>query len=113
MELKIKGFGSQNIQAQDLVLKINHDEATVIDIRSVNAFQEGHIVGAMNCPADNFEQKVNSLNKFKNKHLVIVCNLGNSAVKIAKQLKDQGFTQVSILQGGIQAWRTAGLPLQK
>ena len=45
--------------------------------------------------------------------MVLVCKAGESAVGAAKRLRKAGFGNVSLLEGGIQAWQAADLPLVK
>jgi len=42
--------------------------------------------------------------------IITICVTGPNAATGAKQLKEMGFTNVSFMQGGMQAWREAGLP---
>ena len=49
----------------------------------------------------------------KDRPIITTCTLGMVASIAAKTLKDYGFTNVKILEGGNVAWREAGLPLEK
>jgi rhodanese-related sulfurtransferase len=49
----------------------------------------------------------------KNRPIVTTCTLGAVASIAAKTLREYGYTNVSILEGGNVAWREAGLPLKK
>jgi rhodanese-related sulfurtransferase len=44
---------------------------------------------------------------------VLVCQVGQTATTAAKRLRKAGFAQVAVLEGGIQAWQSADLPLVK
>ncbi|MBT4582126.1 MAG: sulfurtransferase [Gammaproteobacteria bacterium] len=44
--------------------------------------------------------------------LIITCQTGANAARGAKLLKDMGFTNVSLMDGGMQAWKAAGLPTE-
>jgi len=43
----------------------------------------------------------------------LVCQSGMSARKVVPELKKQGFLEVAILDGGVQGWQAAALPLVK
>jgi rhodanese-related sulfurtransferase len=88
---------------------INHQGAVLLDTRSIEAFQGGHIPQARHAPLADIEKKAASL--AKDKPLILVCEMGRSAIGAASRLRAQGFTAVSVLDGGIKAWSTAGLPL--
>ena len=45
--------------------------------------------------------------------VVLVCKAGDSATAAAKRLRKAGFKNVNMLEGGIQAWQAADLPLVK
>lgn len=111
LEFKDKLNGAASINPQELVAKMNHDQAMVLDLRSQDAFRKGHILGAMNLSQQDIEKKPGKVEKYKEKPLVLVCNLGQQSPKVANELKKKGFSQVYSLKGGIQAWQNAELPL--
>ncbi|MEO8411623.1 MAG: rhodanese-like domain-containing protein [Propionivibrio sp.] len=45
--------------------------------------------------------------------MVVVCQNGARSATACKQLEKLGFTRAQNLDGGINAWRTAGFPLKK
>jgi rhodanese-related sulfurtransferase len=44
--------------------------------------------------------------------VITVCDLGPMSAIAAKTLKEMGFTDVAYLQGGTQAWKESGLPIE-
>ncbi len=48
----------------------------------------------------------------RSRPVITVCDLGPMSAMAAKTLKDMGFTDVSYIEGGTQAWKDAGLPTQ-
>jgi rhodanese-related sulfurtransferase len=48
----------------------------------------------------------------RSRPVITVCDLGPMSAMAAKTLKDMGFADVSYLEGGMQAWKDAGLPTQ-
>lgn len=111
-EARSKGLMGQ-LSPPDLVQLINHESVAVIDIRNREAFQSGHIVGAINISQSDLEKDPSKLNKYKGRNLVIVCETGQKAGGIAVKLKKQGFENVHALSGGIHAWKSANMPLVK
>jgi len=91
------------------VQMMNHQHAVLVDIRDAAAFQAGHIPQARNLPVADFEKKIASLPK--NKPVILVCEIGRSAVSAAVQLRKLGIADVTVLDGGLRAWSTAGLPV--
>jgi len=104
-----KSRSGSALSPSQAVLLMNHQHAVLVDIREAAAFQAGHIPQARNVPVAEFEKKIASLPK--NKPVILVCDLGRSAVSAAVQLRKLGIAEVSILEGGLRAWSTAGLPV--
>jgi rhodanese-related sulfurtransferase len=48
----------------------------------------------------------------RSRQIITTCQLGMNAARGAKLLKDMGFTNVSYMDGGMEAWKTAGLPTE-
>lgn len=90
---------------------INKEQALVVDLRDNNAFTQGHILGAKNIPHTRLGQDVQELVKFKEKPIILVCDMGRMSPASGALLRKQGFTKVYLLSGGLQAWRSAGLPV--
>lgn len=99
---------------QELTMKVNRDNAVVIDIRNSNSFAAGHIVDSKNIAADTIKQDPEAfLKKYKKKTTIIVCEQGQTAKGILQQVRKLGADQSFLLHGGLNAWRQAELPLVK
>ena len=46
----------------------------------------------------------------RSRQITTTCQLGPNGAIVAKLLKDMGFTNVSYMEGGMEAWKAAGLP---
>lgn len=105
--------GFRRIGPAQLTGLINRDNALVVDLRPVADFQKGHIAGARNVQLSQFDPEHKQLAPAKALPVVLVCKAGDSASSAAKRLRKAGFTHVSVLEGGVQAWQAADLPLVK
>jgi rhodanese-related sulfurtransferase len=105
--------GINNITPQEATLKINHDEALVLDVREDSEFTEGHILDAMHIPLGSLSAKINSLEKYRQHPIIVSCRSGNRSGHACHVLKKNQFEQVFNLKGGVIAWETTGLPLTK
>ena len=106
--------GVKNITHQDLVLKVNRENAKVVDVRSKDEFKKGHIVDALNVPlADIKNNQLAVLEKFKSSPIILVCNTGMTSGQAAQLLAKQGFENLANLKGGMNEWQSANLPVQK
>ena len=93
-------------------LLINKQDATVLDVRPQKDFQKGHIIGSRQLKTEEIQKgDFTKLEKLKNAPIIVVCAMGNLASGTANKLVKQGFTNVSILSGGMSAWTGASLPL--
>lgn len=109
----ISGPGAGALNAAGAVQLINREKAVVVDVCEAAEFAAGHIVGAKNIPLSQLEDKLASSVKNKTLPLILVCQSGtrsNRAVAIAKKL---GFEKAQSLGGGLAAWRSANLPIDK
>jgi rhodanese-related sulfurtransferase len=91
---------------------INREDALVIDVRDPGEYGAGHILGARNLPVARLDEKAD-LGKRKDRPLIVYCDSGARASKAAAALRQQGYTQVVNLAGGLGAWQAAGLPVEK
>lgn len=92
---------------------INHQDALVLDVREANEFAAGHIANARHIPLKQLPDHLKSLEKYKNKAIVVNCRSGSRSAMACSTLRKNGFTQVYNLKGGIMAWEQAGLPTVK
>jgi len=109
-ELRRKTTGLIAVDPTGAVGLINND-ATVIDLRSAEAFARGHIVNARNIPFDEFSANEDAIAQFKNGPIIAVCDSGVSSNKAVASLRNSGFESVYNLKGGMNAWSQAGLPV--
>lgn len=92
---------------------INRDDALLIDVSSLQDFQNGHIPGARNVLMSQFDPESKELAKVKEMPVAVVCRTGQASAGAAKRLVKAGFTHVAWLDGGLRAWSEAQLPLDK
>ena len=94
------------LQATQLM---NGKPSQVIDLRTAEDYAKGSLPNARNIPFEALSGRINELKK--DKTVLLVCGNGQSAGKAAAQLRAAGFADVFTLNGGLAAWREAGLPL--
>lgn len=73
-------------------------DLNLLDVRARDAFQMGHIAGAVNVPLDELQEKVKDLQQ--GAAYYIVCYSGNFSAMAAEFLTRNGFT-ASNIQGGM------------
>ena len=93
-----------NIISESDFVEILDSDYTLIDVRTQDEFDLGHIDGAINLDfySETFQNDILSLPK--NETIVLYCRTNNRSSKTANILKENGFKEISVLGGGITEW---------
>lgn len=106
-------ISGKGLTPTDATIWINRRKANVIDLRTEEDFKSGHLPNAKNVALENLQSSLKSL-KLEQKYPVVVIGRGPAhSLKAAKELRALGYEEVGVLEGGIHAWQTSGLPLIK
>ena len=105
--------GIRRLGPAEVTALINHGNALLVDVRGASDFEKGHIAGSKNVQMTQFDPENKQLASAKSLPVVMVCKAGQTASFAARRLRKAGFTDVAVLEGGIQAWQAADLPLVK
>lgn len=92
-------------QAQQIV---DDDQAVILDVRTPAEFAAGHLPDAININVESadFDTRVAGLDE--SAETLVYCQTGNRSGVATDKMADLGFTDMSDLQGGIEAWSAAG-----
>jgi rhodanese-related sulfurtransferase len=102
------------LSTHEATILMNKEDAYVLDIRPAAEFKKGHILGAKQLKPELINQAdFKSLENNKDKPIVVVCAMGMTAKKTANAMIKAGFSKVSVLKGGMNAWQGASLPVSK
>jgi len=82
--------------------------ALLVDVRSGSEFASGHIPGAINIPMEEIEARLDDLDV--NLPIVLICQSGKRA-RMSSSLLEPCQRQITVLEGGTQAWIRAGFPV--
>lgn len=83
-----------NISKNEMFDLINNYNSIIIDVRTTQEYNEGHIEGAYNIPLMNLKVGIESLNITKNQYIVVYCSSGVRSKKAQMKLQQMGFTNV-------------------
>lgn len=113
--------GTPMVSPQDTQQRMKDDpNLLVVDVRDAEGLSE-IIPGAINVSLGTLpiradqempEAMRNADLQDRNRPIITTCGGGGQASLAAKVLKDMGFTNVSILEGGTNGWKAAGLPVE-
>lgn len=81
----------------------------IVDIRSNDAFNEGHIPGSINIPVDQLKDNIDKIPQ--NKSLYVVCEKGGQSIGATILLAGQGVPACCVTSGGMRHWIEKGLPI--
>lgn len=101
----------ENADANTFASRIASPDVVVLDVRTAAEYGEGHIQGAINIDVkeDNFIETAKSTLQ-TDKTIAVYCRGGRRSVTAAEKLVAEHYKVVN-LEGGIMAWKDAGLPI--
>lgn len=91
---------------------IEKDDALLVDVRTPQEFASGHIPGSVNIDwtGKNYEAEFAKLDR--ERPLLLYCAVGGRSDQAREYLEQKGYV-VKDLDGGIQAWKEAGMPVER
>jgi rhodanese-related sulfurtransferase len=98
------------IQAGEVAGLVRSAGLKILDVRSSAEFEAVHIPGSYNVPLDRLPEHRHELRSLE-RPMVQVCRSGARARQAELLLREVGLWQLSVLDGGLQAWERAGLEL--
>lgn len=84
--------------------------ALLLDVRTQEEWDQYHIKDSLFIPLDQLQARLGELPK--DTDIVVVCRSGNRAGIGAALLLQNGFTRVTLLSGGLNAWVSSGYPVE-
>jgi rhodanese-related sulfurtransferase len=94
---------------------IKRDSSVVIlDVRTADEYYSGtgHLNKAILIPVQALEERLNALDQFKDRTILVYCRSGHRSTAAAEILQKHGF-RVRNMEGGITQWNEQGLPVVK
>lgn len=111
-EMRTRAESLHSVSPQELIRLMNQG-ALVLDLRSQEQYQAGHLMGARQMGGDALSSAGDTLKKHKEKAVVVYDDTGSVGGAAVRQLVAQGFTRVASLRGGLAAWRADNLPVSR
>ncbi len=101
-----RGRGEIDPRQVDAILR---EGGVLLDVREPAEWQAGHVAGALHVPLGQLEGRLAALPR--DRRVVVICRSGNRSATATSLLVCSGFDAVN-LRGGMQAWSSAGLPVE-
>jgi rhodanese-related sulfurtransferase len=112
-EMKIATQRFASLTPAAAVQLMNNEDVVVLDVREASETAAGKISKAIQIPVGAVKARISELEKHKDKTLLVYCKTGTRAGGACKELGQHGFDKVYNLNGGLQAWQEAHLPISK
>lgn len=112
-------IGQTFIDPEELKRRMDEGETLVVlDVRTPQEFSSkmGHVPGAVNLPLKHFKARLNEIRDdigpYTEQPVFVVCRFESQSPRAAKTLKKEGFTNVSIVKGGMIRWYRRNLEVE-
>ena len=92
----------ETISVKQMLSYMGKRNTVIIDLREPEAYQEEHIMGAINIPYESLRKHMTQLKGYQN--IILYCDRGNTSLLAAREMGEKGF-YVMTLYGGIQGAR--------
>jgi rhodanese-related sulfurtransferase len=81
----------------------------LLDVREQSEWNEGHINGAVLIPLGELSTRLSEIPA--DRDVLIICRSGNRSTQARDQLRSAGYPNTTSIDGGMNAWINAGLPV--
>ena len=119
--LLTKNIGVKRLGTAEATTMLNRKNGILIDLREDDDLSGGIIPQAERIPSSILLKQRGGFDKYRkkfqdkknqNKPIILMGNKASAVSVIGKLLKDNGFEEVFCLDGGIESWIEAGLPVR-
>ena len=90
----------------------HQQDLVILDVRTPEEFAAGHIPGALNIPHDQLATRLGELESAKSREIVVYCRTGRRSNLALQILQENGFKQLSHLEGDMVAWQAQKRPVE-
>lgn len=108
--MTIEACGFTALPPREAKRRLDDGTAILIDIRDQNEYAREHILGARLVPLGAVDTHDFDRERASGKAVIFHCQSGRRTVTNAAKLVATGFKETYVLEGGLNAWRQAGLP---
>lgn len=92
----------ENISAEKAKELIDEGKVQVMDVRTAEEYEQGHIPGAELFPINKLDNQIGNLEK--DQSYLMVCRSGNRSTQASEMLVKNGFTHIYNLEQGMNGW---------
>lgn len=109
MQYKSSGNAQFTELTTDEVKKfIEQQKPLILDVRTPNEYHSGHLENAKLIPVQQLEGRLNEIEQYKDKEILIYCRSGNRSTVASQIMIKNGFKKLSNMRYGIKDWENKG-----
>ncbi|MBP7654354.1 rhodanese-like domain-containing protein [Candidatus Dependentiae bacterium] len=102
----------KEVTASEAINIINNIEPVILDVRTKNEFENGHLKNSILIPVQEIQKRYNELEKYKTSPIFIYCASGNRSTVASRILIENGYKIIYNLRYGISDWISKGYPIE-
>lgn len=91
---------------------LQNSGALLLDVREPDEYAEEHAPGSTLIPLGQLQQRLQELDAVKDRKIAIICRSGRRSAQALQILERAGFSAAANVDGGMIAWKKAGLPVK-
>lgn len=99
------------ISPDEIAARLEAGEILLVDVRETKEYDLEHIAGALLMPLSEFEPGV--FPALGQTQVVLHCAIGKRSAAAGRMLAKAGIGPVWHMEGGLTAWKAAGLPIEE
>jgi phage shock protein E len=100
----------KEISPNDAMHEVGCGAATLLDVRSDQDWQTGHVRGAKHLNRGEVEIEIEETVPDLDQRIICYCGGGSRSALVAESLQKMGYRNVRSMTGGFREWKAAGLP---
>lgn len=105
------GAATAAVDVAEAQRRLDSREAVLIDVREPDEWAEGHVAGATHIPLGELPSRLADVPR--DRDVLLFCRSGHRSGTATALLRGQGYARALNVEGGITAWRRAGLPVTR
>ena len=86
------------------------DGPLLLDVRTPEEFERGHVPGALLIPVQELPERLGQIEAFNTRGVVTCCERGRRASQAVDILREAGFEKLFLLEGSMKRWREEQRP---
>ncbi len=100
-----------SVDVQTVASLKDREDVLVLDVRELNEYEAGHIPGVTLIPMGEVANRLNEIPT--DQTVIVTCRTGNRSGQVADFLRQNGYTNIHNMAGGIVEWEAGGLPVEQ